>query len=229
MPDRELAEKAVDIERQGRHARGDLALPDLARAVPVDLDPVPIGVAQVDRLAHEVIGEPDQRHAVASARAPASGRARRARAPAGRSGRGRCGRRAGRAPRFLDQHEQLTTARAERRAAGVPLEHVEPDRACGSSRASARDPRPSGARRRRWSRAEARRATAPPPPRAPQDRAAFPRRRSSQKPGRRFGGPVPAWINTAWSSSAAWSSCRRASTWWSSSRAESQPFSRARR
>jgi len=41
---------------------GDLALPQLARAVPVDLDPVLVRIAQVQRLADEMIREPDQGH-----------------------------------------------------------------------------------------------------------------------------------------------------------------------
>ena len=49
----------------------DLALPELARAVGVDLDAVAVGVAEVDRLADEVVGGARQR---------ARGRARRARA-----------------------------------------------------------------------------------------------------------------------------------------------------
>ena len=68
--------------------RGDLALPERARAVPVDLDAVPVRVAEVDRLADEVVGEPGERHPVARRRARASARGRAARARAGRSGRG---------------------------------------------------------------------------------------------------------------------------------------------
>ena len=62
----QLADEAADIERQSRHPLEDLPFPDLARAVPVDLDAVPVRVAEVDRLAHEVVGQADQRHAVAA-------------------------------------------------------------------------------------------------------------------------------------------------------------------
>ena len=61
----ELADEVVDVQRHRRHPSGDLTFPDLARAVPVDLDPVPIGVAEVERLADEVVGEPDERHPIA--------------------------------------------------------------------------------------------------------------------------------------------------------------------
>ncbi len=61
----DFPEQAVDVERHGREARRDLSLPHLARPVPVDLDPVPVGVAQIERLADEVVGQPDERHAVA--------------------------------------------------------------------------------------------------------------------------------------------------------------------
>ena len=43
----------------------DLALPELARPVGVDLDAVPVGVAEVDRLADEVVGRARQAHALA--------------------------------------------------------------------------------------------------------------------------------------------------------------------
>ena len=61
----ELAEQAVEVERIGAHALGDLALPQLPRPVGVDLDAVPVGVAEVDRLAHEMVGRAGQAHALA--------------------------------------------------------------------------------------------------------------------------------------------------------------------
>ena len=123
----ELAEQALDVERQRRHPRADLPLPDLPRPVPVDLDPVRVGIAQVERLADEVVGEPDERHAVA----------RRVREPAREVGALGHEQRevveagvADRRPRtgLLDEHQQLAPARAERRAAVSLLEQLEPDR-----------------------------------------------------------------------------------------------------
>ncbi len=61
----QLGEDAAHVERQRRHPLEDLPFPHLPRAVPVDLDAVPVRVAEVDRLAHEVIGEARQGHAVA--------------------------------------------------------------------------------------------------------------------------------------------------------------------
>jgi hypothetical protein len=62
---RELAEEAVDVERQRRHPLRDLALPVLARTVPVDLDAVAVGIGEVDRLADVMVGEPLELDAVA--------------------------------------------------------------------------------------------------------------------------------------------------------------------
>ena len=42
----------------------DLPVPELAWTVRVDLDPVVVGVAQVERLADEVVGEAVELHAV---------------------------------------------------------------------------------------------------------------------------------------------------------------------
>ena len=61
----QLGEDAAHVERQSRHPLEDLSLPHLPRAVPVDLDAVPVRVAEVDRLTHEVIGEAGQGDAVA--------------------------------------------------------------------------------------------------------------------------------------------------------------------
>ncbi len=57
----ELAEKTLDVERQRRHQLGDLSLPLLAWAVGVDLDAVPVGIAQIDRLAHRMVRQPFER------------------------------------------------------------------------------------------------------------------------------------------------------------------------
>ena len=62
----QLGEDAAHVERQSRHPLEDLSFPHLPRAVPVDLDAVPVRVAEVDRLADEVVREADQRHAVAA-------------------------------------------------------------------------------------------------------------------------------------------------------------------
>ena len=54
----ELSEEALDVERQRRHALHDLSLPLLTRPVGIDLDAVPVRIAEVDRLAHRVVREP---------------------------------------------------------------------------------------------------------------------------------------------------------------------------
>ena len=50
-----LAEKARDVEWQRRQPLEHVPFPHFAGTVPVDLDAVPVGVAEVDRLAHEVV------------------------------------------------------------------------------------------------------------------------------------------------------------------------------
>ena len=53
----ELAEHAVEVERQGVHLQDAVAdRPLLPRAVAVELDAVALGIAQVERLADQVIG-----------------------------------------------------------------------------------------------------------------------------------------------------------------------------
>ena len=56
-------QEVVEVERPAAHPL-DLALPELTRPVPVDLDPVVVGVAQVEGLADEVVGRPRQGHAL---------------------------------------------------------------------------------------------------------------------------------------------------------------------
>ena len=57
----ELSQQVLEIERLGGHPR-DLPLPELARTVCVDLDPVPVRVAQIQGLADEVVGDTGHRH-----------------------------------------------------------------------------------------------------------------------------------------------------------------------
>ena len=91
---------------------GHLPFPQLARPIPVDLDPVPVRIAEVDRLADEVVGEPDERDAVArGVRQPAReidafGQEQREVIEARRVPRGA-------APGVLHQHDQLAAAGAE--------------------------------------------------------------------------------------------------------------------
>src|SRR3954449_1423193 len=47
------------------HPLADLPLPDLARAIPVDLDAVLVGVGEVDRLADVVVRHADERDLLA--------------------------------------------------------------------------------------------------------------------------------------------------------------------
>ena len=61
----QLGEDAAHVERQSRQPLEHLPFPDLPRAVPVDLDAVPVRVAEVDRLTHEMIGEAGQGDVVA--------------------------------------------------------------------------------------------------------------------------------------------------------------------
>ena len=59
---------ATELRRRGRPVEvldGDAAFPRLTRAVAIDLDAVTIGIGEVDRLADVVVGQPDERHAVA--------------------------------------------------------------------------------------------------------------------------------------------------------------------
>src|SRR5688572_17928839 len=53
-----FGEQPLQVEGSGDHGESvvRLARPGLFRPVPVELDAVPVGVAEVDRLAHAVIG-----------------------------------------------------------------------------------------------------------------------------------------------------------------------------
>ena len=97
-----LGEDALEVERQRRHRDlVSLARPLLARAVPVELDPVALRVGEVEGLADEVVRGAAQvparlEHAPERAREVGPGRdeqremeqARRRRGPRGRVGRG---------------------------------------------------------------------------------------------------------------------------------------------
>ena len=103
----EFAEDVLDVERKGRHPRADLSFPDLSRAVPVNLDAVPVRVAQVERFADEMIGCPDERNAILrrmvdpAREMPALGEEQRKVVEARVAVRGL-------GARFLDEHEQLS-------------------------------------------------------------------------------------------------------------------------
>jgi hypothetical protein len=120
----ELAEQALDVERPGAHPV-DVALPALAWPVPVDLDPVVVGVAEVDRLADEVVaqaceGDPLAGHVREPAREVGSlGEQEREVVEAGVVVRVR-------RARLLDEHDQLRV-RTERRAAVRPCEQPQAD------------------------------------------------------------------------------------------------------
>jgi hypothetical protein len=59
-----LAQHVVEVERQRVDPPAALGpRPVLARAIAVDLDPVALGVVQVERLAHQVVGRAGQRPA----------------------------------------------------------------------------------------------------------------------------------------------------------------------
>ena len=85
-----------------------------------------VGVAEVERLAHEVVGQPDELHAVSrGVREPARevrtlGHEQREVVETGEAvGRFRS--------RLLDEHEQVLPARAERRTSRFALTNDEPD------------------------------------------------------------------------------------------------------
>ena len=52
----EYRDEVVRVERPGRHQLADVSLPALARPVGVDLDPVMIRIAEIDRLGNLVVG-----------------------------------------------------------------------------------------------------------------------------------------------------------------------------
>ena len=134
-----LAEQVVEVERPACPS-ARRPLPQLPRPVGVDLDPVVVGVAEVERLADGVVRRSGQLDAARVRRARASCRGRRAPGRAVRNGTGRCTRRraARRAPR------RGAGARSSRRRAS-PAAASSSTRARsrrGSSRATARDRRP---------------------------------------------------------------------------------------
>ena len=122
----EQAEQVVDVERKRRHPARDLPLPDGPRPVCVDLDPVAVGVAEVDRLADVVIREPLEPNPVTRGMGK----------PAREIGALRNEQREVEEPRvaarrtsarLLDEHEQLAPGDTERRAAVARLERLEAD------------------------------------------------------------------------------------------------------
>ena len=107
------AEQVLDVDRVGADAHlVAVADPLVARAVAVDLDAVPVGVAQVDRLADDVVGEAGERDAVLSRVGEPAGEVR-ARGHEQRvvveAGVVLHGERAG----LLVEHEQVVAPRAE--------------------------------------------------------------------------------------------------------------------
>ena len=84
-----------------------------------------VGVAEVERLAHEVVGQPDELHAVSrGVREPARevcalGHEQREVVETGEAV-------GGFRSRLLDEHEQVLPARAERRASRLALTHESP-------------------------------------------------------------------------------------------------------
>ena len=122
----QLSNQIVDIKWHGRHARFDLTLPRLARTVPIDLDPVTVGVAEVKGFADEMIRQPDKRHPVArGVREP--GREidalRHQQGEVIEPGVARGGACTGQ----LDEDEQLAPADAERRPASASVKELQAD------------------------------------------------------------------------------------------------------
>jgi hypothetical protein len=122
----ELGEHRADVERKRRHPFLDAALPALARPVGVDLDPVVVGIAEIDRLADEVVGETCQRDSVAGG---VGEPAREARTVGGQEREveepGVAVPRPG--SRLLDENEQLGAAHAERQPLAVLPQHPKAD------------------------------------------------------------------------------------------------------
>ena len=121
---RQDAEQIVEVERPGPHLR-DAPLPQLARAIPVHLNAVMVGIAQVKRLADEVVGgagerNPRLRRVGEPARevGPLGQKQREVEEPAVVVGRPRAGR--------LDQAQELDAARTEARLARLPREELDP-------------------------------------------------------------------------------------------------------
>ena len=118
------------VERQRRHAHGaGVPVPLLGRAVTVDLDAVALGVAQVDRLADEMVGGAGERPARlghAADRGRKLGAVRHEQRQMEEPGRGVRPRVRRRPVQQLD--ERRSVARAERDAVVVALEHAQADR-----------------------------------------------------------------------------------------------------
>src|SRR5271165_1006043 len=103
-----------------------MLLPELAWPIPVDLDAVAVGIAEIDGLADEMVGEPDEGDAVArGVRQPcrkllALGQQQREVIQAAVSG-GPPG------VTLLHEDQQLATIDAKRRLDGVLIEHRQAD------------------------------------------------------------------------------------------------------
>jgi hypothetical protein len=144
-----FGQQALEVERQRRHL--DLVAgpaPLLARAVAVELDSVALGVAQVERLADQVVGRPGEAparvgHAAQRARevGPARHEQREVEEAGGAS---RTRRRVGR----RQQLDQRLALEAHRDDAVIAVELAQPDNALveGRERRLVRHAQPHGAR-----------------------------------------------------------------------------------
>ena len=119
-------EQVVDVERPRADAI-DLSFPETPRPVGVDLDPVVVGIAQVQRLAHEVIRSAGQLDAIADRMLHPAGQV----AALGHEQREveEAGVAVGRPhARLLDEAQELTAGGAQTRLTLAEPEQVEPDR-----------------------------------------------------------------------------------------------------
>src|SRR5204862_3657683 len=125
-----LAEHAVEVERERGHLDYALvvAWPFVTRAVAIDLDPVALGIAQVERLAYQVIGRASEAPAGlghAAERLPEVGTARH------EHGKVKEARGAVRAPRGVRVAGELQNHRSVRRPEPnrltLALEYLEPE------------------------------------------------------------------------------------------------------
>jgi hypothetical protein len=124
-----LGEQALDVERQRVHLeRAAGHGPLVARAVPIELDPVPFRVGEVERLAHEMVGraaqgparldDPSQGPRKLCPRPHEQGEVEEARRP--RRPRGRI--------RIVNELDERHTVRPERRDPVLDAEGSQPDR-----------------------------------------------------------------------------------------------------
>src|SRR5690242_14976294 len=62
----DLGQEILQVQRHRRHARCNLSLPDFSGTIPVDLNAMSVGIAEIERLADEMVRSTCELNSIAS-------------------------------------------------------------------------------------------------------------------------------------------------------------------